>query len=622
MYYLQVIERDQYKLLADENRIDLQLLAPPRGRIVDRFGAVLAENQQNYQVQLIAEQAASVEETMARLARLIPIDEAEHRRVLREVKRKRDFVPVTVSENLSWEQFANVNVHMPDLPGVQPDIGESRHYPVGRAMAHVVGYVGAVSEDEQTGDPLLELPGFRVGKNGVERVYDEPLRGKAGNSRVEVNAFRGKAGNSRVEVNAFGRVIRELQREDGRPGDDLVLTIDSELQQFADDRLGEESGAAAVLDIHSGQVLALASTPSFEPNAFAHGISVKDWRALINNPRNPLVNKAIAGQYPPGSTFKVAVALAALESGILNAGHRVFCKGSVKLGRAKFHCWKKGGHGWRTMPDAIQQSCDVYFYDVAQRIGINRIAEMARRLGLGDTFGLELPGERPGLVPDRDWKLAVHGVPWQKGETLISGIGQGFLLTTPLQLAVMTARIANGGFAVKPRLVRRLEGRDKGGDGDETPAEGETGKNQAPPRPPSLGLASSSLGVVLEGMNLVSNHPRGTAYRSRITEPGFELAGKTGTSQVRRISKAERNSRVRKNEEKPWIERDHALFVAFAPVAAPRYAAAAVIEHGGSGSRAAAPVVRDILLKAQQLDPAGKLALGDGAPAGAGRGEG
>ena len=599
MYYLQVIERDQYRLLADENRIDLRLLAPPRGRILDRFGTVLAENQQNYRVQLVAEQTASVAETMDRLARLIPIGEVEYRRVLREVKRKRGFVPVTVSENLSWEQFANVNVNLPDLPGVQPDIGESRHYPEGAALAHVVGYVGEVSEEEQTGDPLLELPGFRVGKNGVERVYDESLRGKAGNSRVEVNAG--------------GRVIRELRREDGRPGDDLVLTPDAELQRYANERLGGESGAAAVLDIHSGEVLALVSTPNFEPNAFAQGIGLKEWRALVDNPRDPLVNKAIAGQYPPGSTFKVAVALAALESGILNAGHRVFCTGSVTLGRARFHCWKRGGHGWSNMLEGIQRSCDVYFYDVAQRIGIDRIAEMARRLGLGSGYGLELPGERPGLIPDRDWKLAVHGVPWQKGETLISGIGQGFVLTTPLQLAVMTARLANGGFAVEPTLVRRLVRPDEAGGGDERAAGSEAGEARAVARPPDIGIASSSLAVVLEGMNLVSNHPRGTAYRSRIAEPGFELAGKTGTSQVRRITKAERATRLLKNAEKPWIERDHALFIAFAPVAAPRYAIAVVIEHGGSGSRAAAPVARDILLEAQRRESSGRLAFGGGA---------
>lgn len=590
MYYLQVVSRDQYRLLADENRFDLQLLPPPRGRILDRFGVVLAGNRQNYRVLLVAEQTPSVEETLARLARLIPISEQTRRRVMRELARKRDFVPIPVSENLSWEQFANANVHSPDLPGVQPDIGEQRFYPSGPAMAHVVGYVGEVAEEELTGDPLLALPGFRIGKNGVERVYDETLRGKAGNSRVEVNAV--------------GRIIRELEREDGRAGGDVVLSVDAELQKYVTRRLGEESASAVVLDIHSGEVLALVSTPSYDPNAFSGGIKLADWRALIDNPRRPLVNKAVAGQYPPGSTFKIVVATAALEYGVVGPDHRTFCEGSVKLGKATFHCWKRGGHGWKDMLAAIEESCDVYFYDLAQRLGIDRIAEMARRFGFGERLGIELPGEQPGLVPGRDWKLALKGVPWQKGETLISGIGQGFLLATPLQLAVMVARLANGGNAVVPRLVRGVRGA-KG----EALAKPERDADNGPPaaaRAPSLGLSAAALGVVLEGLRRVSNSPRGTAFRARIEDPALALAGKTGTSQVRRISKAERLSGIIKNAARPWIERDHAMFVAFAPVSSPRYGIAVVVEHGGSGSRAAAPVARDILLEVQRLDPTGQ----------------
>jgi len=444
MYYLQVLSRDQYRLLADENRFDLQLLPPPRGRILDRFGVVLAGNRQNYRVLLVAEQTPSVEETLARLGRLIPISEQTRNRVMRELARKRDFVPVPVSENLSWEQFANANVHSPDLPGVQPDIGELRYYPSGQAMAHVVGYVGEVAEEELTGDPLLALPGFRIGKNGVERTHDL--------------ALRGKAGNSRVEVNAVGRVIRERQREDGQAGGDVVLSVDAELQRYVSQRLAGESASAVVLDIHSGEVLALVSEPSFDPNAFTGGIKLADWRALIDNPRRPLLNKAVAGQYPPGSTFKIVAAIAALESGVVGPEHRTFCKGWIKLGDATFHCWKRGGHGWKDMLGAIEESCDVYFYDLAQRLGIDRIAEMARRFGLGQRLGIELPSEQPGLVPGRDWKLALQGVPWQGGETLITGIGQGYLLATPLQLAVMVARLANGGRAVVPRLVRGVRG--------------------------------------------------------------------------------------------------------------------------------------------------------------------
>lgn len=593
MYYLQVVSRDQYRLLADKNRFDLQLLPPPRGRILDRFGVVLAGNRQNYRVLLVAERTPSVEETLARLGRLIPISEQTRRRVMRELARKRDFVPIPVSENLSWEQFANANVHSPDLPGVQPDIGELRYYPSGPAMAHVVGYVGEVAEEELTGDPLLALPGFRIGKNGIERAYDD--------------ALRGKAGNSRVEVNAVGRIIRELERDDGQAGGDVVLSVAAELQKYVTRRLAGESAAAVVLDIHSGEVLALVSTPSYDPNAFTGGIKLADWRALIDNPRRPLVNKAVAGQYPPGSTFKIVVAMAALEYGVVGPEHRTFCTGSTKLGKATFHCWKRGGHGWKDMLGAIEESCDVYFYDLAQRLGIDRIAEMARRFGLGERLGIELPGEQPGLVPGRDWKLALYGVPWQKGETLISGIGQGFLLATPLQLAVMVARLANGGNAVVPRLVRGVRGA-KG----EAVTKQERGADDGAPaaaQAPSLGLSASALSVVVEGLRRVSNSPRGTAYRSRIEDPALALAGKTGTSQVRRISKAERLSGIIKNAERPWIERDHAMFVAFAPISSPRYGISVVVEHGGSGSRAAAPLARDILLEVQRLDPAGQPPL-------------
>ena len=580
LYYLQVVEADQYKLLAEENRINMRLLPPRRGRILDRFGVELANSQRNYRVVLVPEDTASVEETLAVLDRLITIEDRDRRRVLRETGRNRPFVPVTVVENLSWREFAEVNVHSPDLPGIQPEVGESRHYPFGAPFAHVVGYVAAVAEADLTGDPLLEMPGFRIGKSGIERAYDV--------------ALRGSAGDSRVEVNAYGRVISELRRNEGQPGADAVLTIDAALHEFAARRLGEESGAAVVLDVHGGEVLALASAPDFDPNAFNTGMDREQWRALISDPKAPLTNKAVAGQYSPGSVFKMMVALAALESGAIAPDHRIFCTGSVTLGNHEFFCWKRGGHGDMGLLDGFQQSCDSFFYDIALRTGIDRIAEMARRFGMGSRFGLNLPGESPGLIPDRDWKLALRGEPWQKGETLITGIGQGFLLATPLQLAVMTAGIANGGFKVVPKIVRTVGEQAVGGDSADE----------------SLGLDAKWLALVREGMRRVTNTPRGTAYRSRIEEPEFAMAGKTGTSQVRRITRRERTGPRVKNEDKPWIERDHAIFVAYAPVEAPRYAVAVVIEHGGSGSRAAAPLGRDILLEAQRRDPIARPAFG------------
>ena len=573
MYYLQVVESDQYKVLADENRINLRLLPPQRGRILDRFGIELASNQQNYRVVLVAEQADDVEKTLDALGRLVRVPDHVRQRVLKEVNRRRGFVPVTVIENLTWEEFARINVNSPNLPGLQPDIGESRYYPFGRILAHVVGYVGAVSENDLDGDPVLELPGFKIGKNGVEKVREMDLRGKAGLSRVEVNAF--------------GRVIRELTRDEGQPGQDVRLTIDSRLQEFVLSKLGEESASAAVLDIHTGAVLALGTAPNFDPHQFSFGLSQAQWKELVSNPRTPLVNKVISGQYPPGSTFKMMVALAALESGITTKTHRVFCRGKIKLGNATFHCWKRGGHGDMDLLQAIQQSCDVYFYDISKRVGVDRIAEMSNRFGLGQRTGIELPSEKKGLIPTRAWKQATIGVPWQQGETLVSGIGQGFVLTTPLQLAVMTARLANGGLAVAPRI--------------HLPAPSDPAGAGAPDLP-SIGVSRSSLAIVVEGMNRVSNSQRGTAFRARIKEKEFTLAGKTGTSQVRRITTAERRTGLLKNKDRPWKDRDHALFVAFAPLSAPRYAAAVVVEHGGSGSGVAAPLVRDILLEIQRLE--------------------
>ncbi|MFP6695419.1 MAG: penicillin-binding protein 2 [Alphaproteobacteria bacterium] len=585
MYYLQVLESDQYQMLAEENRLSMRLLAPPRGLVMDRFGRELASNRQNYRVVLIAEQTNGVAETLDRLARVIPITPHQRRRVLREVMRKRPFVPVKVAENLTWEQFARINVLLPDLPGVQPDVGEGRHYPVGLETAHIVGYVSSVSEADLTGDPLLELPGFRIGKNGIEKIFDETLRGKAGNSRVEVNAY--------------GREIRELARQDGQPGDDVVLTIDADLQEKISRRLADESAAAVVMDIHQGEILAMVSAPSYDPNAFSLGMSTKAWHALVQHPRKPLINKAIAGQYPPGSTFKMIVALAAMEAGVVGPGHQVFCNGVIKLSNTKFHCWRHryGGHGWVDMKQSIAQSCDIYFYDLARRLGVDRIGDMARRFGLGEALGVELLGEQDGLVPSKDWKLAVTGVPWQLGETLITGIGQAYLLTTPLQLAVMTARLANGGLAVTPRLSRH-----------QVPAR--PGDAMTPALPEAIGVSATHLRVITDAMEEVVNGERGTARKYKLGEGlPFKMAGKTGTAQVRRISKAERKAGGKLAKETPWRERDHALFTAFAPVGAPRYAMAVVVEHGGSGTYAA-KLTKDIMTDVLLLDPLAHSALG------------
>ncbi len=576
LYYLQVIESDKYKTLAFENRINFRLLAPPRGRITDRVGRPLADNQQNYRVLLVQENTTSVEGTIEALQRIIHLGETDRKRILRDVKRNRSFVPVTVLENLEWNEVSQIEVNTPDLPGVVIDVGESRFYPFGGEFAHVLGYVAPVAEKEITGDPLLELPGFRIGKAGIEKVHDL--------------ALRGSGGNSQVEVNAYGRVIRELERNEGQPGSEVRLTLDRNLQQFVAKRIEEHSASVVVMDVHTGEVLTLVSSPSYNPNHFNHGLSTKEWNSLINNPRSPLINKSISGQYSPGSTFKMLVALAALERGIITPDTKYFCSGKMELGNATFHCWKEQGHGLLNCTDAISQSCDVYFYEIAKRIGVKRIAEMARRFGLGDPMGIDLPGEQGGLIPSNKWKLAKIGSSWQKGETVILGIGQGFILATPLQLATMTAQLVNGGIKIKPHLTKSLlNTENSNGDEKIEPAE-------------SLNISRANLRLVRNAMTRVVNHPRGTAFRSRIKEDGMAMGGKTGTVQVRRISKAEREKGVLKNSELEWKERDHALFVGFAPIENPRYAVSIVVEHGGGGSSIAAPIGRDILYEAQRLN--------------------
>jgi penicillin-binding protein 2 len=584
LYQLQILDKDRYTLLADENRINLRFLVPPRGRILDRFGVPLADNRQNYRVVIVAEETSDIDATLRALGTLIEVTDADRRRVEREARRKHPFVPVVVRSNLSWEEMARVEVAIPELPGVSIEQGVMRYYPEGPGAAHVLGYVAAVSDKELTGDPLLELPDFRIGKSGVEKAQDVKLRGSAGTSQVEVNAY--------------GRVVRELARAPGQPGQDVVVGLDAAMQQFAVKRCaGEQSVSCVLLDAVTGDVLALVSSPSYDPMLFSTGLSPAAWQELSTDPRNPLANKAIGGLYPPGSTFKPVVAMAALEAGAITPDTVIACPGYIELGDATFHCWRPSGHGALRLHDAIKKSCDVFFYETARRTGIDRIAAMAHRFGFGAPLGLDIPGERAGLIPSRAWKLATTGVAWQQGETLIAGIGQGSVLATPLQVATMAARLVTGRQVV-PRVVREAGLLPPGGD-------------REPPGFAPLGVTANALALVLDGMNAVVNDPQGTAYAARIPDPAMAMGGKSGTSQVRRISEYEREHGVRKADEIPWKERDHALFVGFAPVGGPRYVCAVVVEHGGveggGGSAVAAPIVRDVLLEAQKRDPARRV---------------
>ena len=532
----------------------------------------MAGNRSNWRALLIAEQTEDVGGTLDNFSRIVPLADHDRARIDREVHRHRRFIPVVVREFLSWEDMARIEVNAPDLPGIAVDVGTTREYPFGSTLAHVVGYVAPPNEDDVTEDPMLALPGLRIGRAGVEKFHDL--------------ALRGRAGTVQFEVNAVGRVIREMDRQEGKPGQDIGLTIDTELQKSVLDRLGDESASAVVLDCRNGEVLAMATNPSFDPSVFNSGVSQAQWVEWTSNRRAPLINKAAAGLYAPGSTYKIVVALAGLEAGAISQSERLNCPGYLDLGDTRFHCWSKYGHGMLDLRGAIKNSCDVFFYEVARRTGMDRMAAMSNRFGLGVPLDIELPGARRGLVPTRGWRIA-HGHAWNIGDTIVHGIGQGFLQLTPLSLAVMAARLATG-RAVQPHLTRTLGGVLQ--------------KGVRPEDWPLLGLPERDLHLVREGMWEVVNEPGGTAPVARLTMPGVQMAGKTGSSQVRRVSREQREHGF-KSENLPWEFRPHALFVAFAPYDAPRYALSVVVEHGNAGAATAGPVARDIMTDVLTRDP-------------------
>ena len=570
MRFLGVEQADEFKLLAEENRINIRLIPPARGLIEDRNGKLIAGNEQNYRVVITREDAGDVEAVLGRLSQIIPMTDEDRDATLKDLKRNSAFVPVPVADRLSWDDFTKVAVNSPALPGVTPEVGLSRIYPRVEDFAHVVGYVGPVSEKDlaalDSPDPLLRLPKFQIGKIGAEKWLEDTLRGSSGTKRIEVNHV--------------GRVMRELGREDGIAGKDIRLTIDADVQNFVQARLGEESASCVVMDVTNGDLIAIVSNPSFDPNLFVRGISQTDYSALTEHDHRPLANKSVQGAYPPGSTFKMVTALAALASGEIDVNTKVRCPGYLESGGRKFHCWKHGGHGSVDLARALAESCDVFFYDVAQRCGIDKIAEMGRSLGLGHRHDLPMSAITEGVMPDKAWKTEKQKSEWRIGDTINASIGQGYVLTSPLQLVVMTARIASG-TTVAPRLVRSI-------DGQEVPVA------EAAP----LAVNAAQLRAVQAGMYGVMNGPRGTARSARIVEPGMRMAGKSGTAQVRNISSAERDTGVVANDRLPWKQRDHALFVGFAPADNPKYAVSVVVEHGGGGSAVAAPIARDAILRA------------------------
>ena len=573
MRYLGVEQADQFRLLAEENRINIRLIPPARGLIQDRNGKLIAGNEQNYRVvitlETAGEAAGGVKEVLNRLSHIIPMTAEDMTDALKALDRNSPFVPITVADRLNWEDFSKVAVNGPALPGVTPEVGLSRVYPRDVDFAHIVGYVGPVSEKDLEGidspDPLLRIPKFQIGKIGVERWMEETLRGAAGTKRIEVNAV--------------GRVMRELDRIEGDAGGDLRLTIDVDVQNFVQARLGEESAACVVMDVNNGDIIAAVSSPSFDPNLFVRGISQTDYSALTDNDHRPLANKVVQGLYPPGSTFKMVTALAALEAGIITQETTVRCPGFIEVGGTRFNCWKRGGHGRVNLQKSLAESCDVYYYDTALKLGIEKMAEMGRKLGFGLRHDLPMSAIAEGVMPDKAWKLSSQKAEWVIGDTVNASIGQGYVLTSPLQLAVMTARIASGKQVV-PRIVQSIN------DQRVPVAEVE-----------GLGIEGSKLRAVQMAMFEVVNGAQGTGRSSRIVDEAMIMCGKSGTAQVRNFSAGEKADGVIANADLPWKMRDHALFVCFAPADNPKYAVSVVVEHGGGGSAVAGPIARDAILR-------------------------
>ena len=566
LFYLQFMRANEYATLSENNRIKLQLIAPERGIIQDRFGVPMAVNEQNYRLFIdystLTQQAFRT--TLDKLHSLVPISEKKLKQ-LTNARVSAASMPEMVKEHLSWEEVSLIELHLLELAGMYIDVGQIRSYPFADHAAHLLGYVGTIDDKDITDDPLLHLPEFKIGKNGVEKMMEETLRGHAGIRQLEVNVH--------------GVPVREIGKTPSIPGETASLTIDAELQEYAANLVKTESASIVCMEVDTGNVLCMVSMPGFDPATFSKTITNEYWKQLSTDKKGPLLNKPISGQYPPGSTFKLMVGLAGLNAGTLTPSTSVFCPGHYFLGDHRFNCWKEGGHGTVNFQQAVAQSCDTFFYTAGEHMGIENFAKMARIFGLGETHNIGITGEKAGIIPDPDWKMQRYKQRWAGGDTINCAIGQGYVLSTPLQLAVMTARMVNGGYAVEPRLY--------------IPPEAEN------PEFAPLAMKRELLTHACNAMSGVCNTPSGTAYSKRITDPRYLMGGKTGTSQVRKIL-----IRGQKQDTIPWESRHHALFIGFAPVDKPKYAVCVAIEHGGGGASAAAPVARDVLLKVQQIQEA------------------
>ncbi len=572
LFFLQIKENKKYLTLSDKNRIREWKLPPVRGEFKDYFGNIIAGNFEAYQLHIIPEQVEDFRYVITRVKDILNLSDKQFQKVIKKQKEIKSWETLIVADNLSWEKFSKINNQLYDLNGVKPVVSISRNYPYKDNYTHILGYVSQANEKDILLNTTVKekfVQGLKVGKIGLEKSFENIL---IGDNSIE-----------RYEVNAYGRRISQLAFKNGDKGEIIQLTVDTEVQKFANELLAEKAGSICVMDIFTGEVIAMHSSPSFDPNSFVFGISKDEWQLIRNNPMKPLINKTLSGNYSPGSTIKPIVALSALENNIVSPKFTVNCKGHehpLELYGQKYHCWKKEGHGFVNLREAMKQSCDTYFYEVARKLGVDRLSETAKKFGLGKkVFNNLFENEKNGLIPNTFWKKEILGKNWLLGETIITGIGQGYIQTTPIQLCLMTAQIANGGYKIYPKIVLKKYDEDLKED-----------KFQP------LVKNSKNIKIVQEAMFSSTNEVRGTSYRSRIDDPKYQFAGKTGTAQVKRITKQDRELDL-KTIEIPYEERDHALYVAYGPYRNPRYAVSILVEHGGSGSSVAAPIAKKLFKK-------------------------
>ena len=601
LYNLQISDREKYEILSDKNRIREWKTPPQRGLITDFYNKILADNDRVFQVHLTLDEIKDFDETIFRLKNVINLSNNEIRTIYKNKERLRPWDTLVVSDNLNWSEFSKLNLYLHELEGVKPVVSSSRYYPYGNNVAHVVGYVGDASEkDVERMDAIKEnlVPGLKVGKSGIEYSNEKVLIGKYGIKRYEVNSS--------------GKRISQLDHIKESQGISIKTTVDLEVQKFAQDLLKGQAGSICAMDIYTGEVIAMASSPTYDPNKFTHGINHKDWGEIRDNPLKPLVNKSVAGLYSPGSTLKPLVALAALEFGTIDPEKAIRCKGHkhpYELYGVKYHCWKKNGHGYMKLRNAIKQSCDIYFYEMARILGVDKLSIIAKRYGLGSNILKDVYfDEKKGVVPNTEWKKNALGKSWYLGETVINGIGQGYIQTTPLQLCLMTAQIANGGYKIKPHILYdqninlentklKIAKQFTNESLINSPIiEGNYLEDREYQLYERLYKNSKNINFVKDAMFGSTNEQYGTSFRSRIKDPKYQFAGKTGTSQVKRITDAERKLDLKQSQIE-YKNRDHALYIAFAPYKDPRYSISVLIEHGGSGSKVAAPLASKLIKK-------------------------